>query len=138
MILKPVYIKHTIANILPISKIVTIHYLELAKDFAHEGESHDFWEMVYADKGEILSRAGAKSRVLHPGEAIFHKPNEYHSIRADGVTAPNVFIISFVSRAKAMDFADILHFDNAQYFSKTFKRVTGMTPKEYAASVKAD
>ena len=31
--------------------------------------------------------------------------------------------------------ADMLHFDNPQYFSKCFKNITNMTPKEYKASI---
>ena len=31
--------------------------------------------------------------------------------------------------------ADMLHFDNPQYFSKCFKSHTNMTPREYKASI---
>ena len=44
------YVKHRIENLVNIAKIVTIHYYELDKNFSYPGESHDFWELVYADK----------------------------------------------------------------------------------------
>ncbi len=98
------YYRHKIENLLLISKIVTIHYFEFDKNFESEGETHDFWEMVYADKEEILCTAGEETVVLRPGEAIFHAPNEYHKLCANGRTAPNVFVVSFECRSEAMRF----------------------------------
>ena len=39
-------------KIFNVEKIITIFYMELPKTFRYDGESHDFWEMVYIDKGE--------------------------------------------------------------------------------------
>jgi len=100
--MKSEYIKHRIANIINIQKIVTLHYFEFEMDFASKGESHDFWEMVYADKGELQVSAGNQTFTLLPGECFFHKPNEYHVHRANGKTAPNIFIISFVCNSQGM------------------------------------
>ena len=49
------YYKHKIENLLNISKIIMIHYLEFDSDFQSEREAHDFWELVYADRGNIES-----------------------------------------------------------------------------------
>ena len=96
------YYRHKIDNLLVISRIVTVHYLEFQKDFASEGEAHDFWEMVYADRGELLCETDGGSVLLRPGEAIFHRPNEFHRHRAAGNTS--VFIISFECRSEGMRF----------------------------------
>ena len=98
------YIKHKIVNIINIQKIVTLHYFEFDKNYAFEGESHDFWEMVYVDKGSLRVVANKKEFTLSQGECYFHKPNEFHVHRADGVTAPNIFVVSFVCSSKAMGF----------------------------------
>lgn len=42
--------------------------------------------------------------VLHKGELFFHKPNEFHSVRATGTIAPNLIVISFECNDKAMNF----------------------------------
>ena len=68
------------------------------------GESHDFWELVYADKGDVTVFADDKSFVLEQGNVIFHKPNEWHNVRANGVDAANITIITFASPSKAMRF----------------------------------
>ena len=101
---KAAYVKHQLVNVFSVSKIVTIHYFEFDKHFKREGESHDFWEFVYVDKGEALVTAGKQQFTLKQGEGYFHKPNEFHNHCANSVTAPNLFIISFVCNSKMMDF----------------------------------
>ena len=97
------YIKHKIANLININKIVTIHYYEFDKNFRYDGESHNFWEMVYVDAGKVVIKANNKEHYLKQNEIIFHKPNEFHTIKTDD-DAANVFVISFVCSSKAMNF----------------------------------
>ena len=78
-----------------IEKLYTVHYFEYMKDFFFEGESHDFWEFCYIDKGEIEVQADDQRYVLKKGDCIFHKPNEFHMLKANGKIAPNLVVASF-------------------------------------------
>ncbi len=98
------FILHKMANIITIFKIATINYLEFDKDFSFSGESHNFWEMIYVDKGELTVVIRNKEIMLKQGEAFFIKPNEWHSEYSNHEIAPNVFIISFVCHSKAINF----------------------------------
>ncbi len=98
------YYRHKIENLLRISKIVTIHYFEFDKNFSSEGETHNFWEMVYADSGEVICLADDQTIVLKEGEAIFHRPGEFHRLSSNGKWAPNVFVASFECTSEAMRF----------------------------------
>ena len=80
---------------LSIGTIYTIHYYEYRTDFTFSGETHDFWEFVYADKGETLITSGTTEFRLKAGELYFHQPNEFHAVRSDGQIAPNLIVISF-------------------------------------------
>lgn len=80
---------------LSIQKIVTIHYYEYMSNFAFQGESHNFWEFLCVDKGEVLVTADQEQFLLRKGDIIFHKPNEFHALAATGVIAPNLVVISF-------------------------------------------
>lgn len=90
----------TLKEELTIEKIVTIHYFEYMKDFHFPGESHDFWEFQCVDKGEVR----VLDHVLKAGQVIFHKPNEFHDLEANGETAPNVVVVSFECNSPAMRF----------------------------------
>ncbi len=98
------YFKHKLENLINVSKIVTIHYFEFDKNFKTIGESHDFWEIVYAEKESIICTADGAEIPLLQGEILFHKPNEFHTLSANGKSAPNVFILSFVCKSDAIRF----------------------------------
>ena len=98
------YYKHKLQNLINVSKIVTIHYFEFEKNFKTYGEAHDFWEIVYAEKESLICTAGGVEILLLQGEILFHKPNEFHTLAANGKNAPNVFILSFVCKSLAMQF----------------------------------
>ena len=85
-----------------IEKIITIFYMELSKNFYYDGEKHDFWEMVYIDKGEMICTADDKRFVLKSGEMTFHKPNEFHNLSGNSNIAPNVSILTFECKSRSM------------------------------------
>lgn len=87
-----------------IGKLYSVHYFEYGKDFRFKGEKHGFWEFVYVDKGEVTATAGDCDFVLNQGNVIFHKPDEWHNIRANGKIAPNVAIVSFECNSRTMEF----------------------------------
>lgn len=78
-----------------IDQIFSIHYFEYDKNFKYIGESHNFWEFVYVDKGAIEVIGGEVKHRLTKGDIIFHKPNEFHSLKSDGRIAPNLVVMSF-------------------------------------------
>ncbi len=91
---------------LVIQELQSFHYFEFPKDFLFEGESHDFWEFVYVDKGELTVVADTNTYTLKQGNIIFHKPNEFHTVWANGEIAPNLIIISFICGSPSMNYFD--------------------------------
>jgi AraC-like DNA-binding protein len=112
------YFKHKLSNLISISKIVTIHYFEFEKNFRSAGESHDFWELVYAEKESVLCTADGKELVLKQGEILFHKPNEFHTLSANGKVGPNVFILSFVCKSESIKFFENKKIPLSQHLAK--------------------
>lgn len=98
------YIRTHLKEEITIKSIFTIHYFEFAKDYIFEGEKHNFWEFLYVDKGEVEVMADTMGYKLKHGEMIFHKPNEFHNVWANGKVAPNLIVISFESNSNAMRF----------------------------------
>ena len=101
--MKTSYVKTKFNNIINATEIVTIHYYEFDKTFNFVGEKHNFWEIVYVDNGSIKIMCDDKEVVLNQGEIIFHKPNEFHSVKSYN-SSPNIFVISFVCKSSAMQY----------------------------------
>ena len=43
---------------LRVGRLYSLHYFQFAAGYIFPGESHDFWEMVYIDRGEADIGAG--------------------------------------------------------------------------------
>lgn len=87
-----------------VDRVVTVHYFEYSSSYCFEGESHDFWELLYVDKGEVDVLADGVTHRLGRGALIFHKPGEFHALRSTGTSAPNLVVVSFFCPSPAMDF----------------------------------
>ena len=87
-----------------IGKIYSIHYFEYMSTFSFKGETHDFWEFICVDKGEVDITAGVHAIQLKRGDIAFHEPNEFHNVRATGETAPNLVVVSFGCDSRDMYF----------------------------------
>ncbi|MCU6707488.1 AraC family transcriptional regulator [Paenibacillus sp. J5C_2022] len=92
---------------LAITKLYSFHYFELEASFIASQERHDFWEMVYVDKGEIEIVTDCGRRHLKQGDMIFYPPNVVHEGRACNGSAPVLLILSFECHAACMS-----HFNN--------------------------
>lgn len=100
----PHYVPTVLHREITVDAIVTVHYFEHAKDYMFEGEKHDFWELVYVDKGRLEAVADDHTFELEQGQILFHKPNQFHNLYANGIIAPNVVIVTFVCQSPAMAF----------------------------------
>ncbi len=100
---KKKFYMHKIANLLNIQKIVTIHYQALERNYVFPEETHDFWEINYADKEDVYVGLGDEKIRLKQGEILFIKPNQPHYVES-GDKEPNLFIISFLCRSPSMQF----------------------------------
>ncbi len=77
-----------------VSELYTVHYFEYAAGYAFQGEKHDFWELLYVDRGLLRVTAGERVRELSQGQLIFHAPGEFHALSAVGVP-PDLIVVSF-------------------------------------------
>ncbi len=85
-----------------IEKIYTVHYYGYRKTFSFSGEKHDFWELMYIDKGEVLTRADDRKFVLRQNQLTLFAPNEFHDLHVHGAKAANVVVVSFECHNEAL------------------------------------
>ncbi len=100
------YKSTNLQRVVHVDSIVTVHYFEYMKDFVFAGESHNFWEILYVDKGSVFVTAGTEETLLHQGDLIVHEPNEFHALRSCN-SAPNLVVFSFVCDSPIL--AEIRH-----------------------------
>ena len=87
-----------------IDSIVTIHYFEYSADVDFRGESHNFWELLYVDRGKLFVPAGNADCILSAGEVIFHEPMEFHAFHSISDRPPNLVVMSFLCDSPFLDF----------------------------------
>lgn len=90
-------------RLIEIDCLYSLHYFPFASGYLYPGERHPFWEMVYVDQGSAEIGADGRMHRLAQGQAIFHKPGEFHSIWANSGQGTNLFVISFGCAGPAME-----------------------------------
>ena len=85
-----------------INRVISVHYFQYMSDFSFPAESHDFWELVCVDRGEIDALAGERRLTLKKGNILFHKPNEFHNVLTNGKVSPSLVVIGFVCHSPAI------------------------------------
>lgn len=85
-----------------INRIISVHYFQYMSDFSFPGESHDFWELICVDRGEIDAVAGDRRLTLKKGNILFHRPNEFHNVLTNGKVSPSLVVIGFECHSPAI------------------------------------
>ncbi len=73
------------------------------ENFYYDGEIHDFWEMIYAKDGSITISEDDKIYELAAGQAVFHKPMEFHRLKCRKGQRAELIIISFSAEGTLID-----------------------------------
>ena len=81
--------------LIKISKIHTFFKTDFKTDFSFDGERHNWWEMVFVTGGKVGVTADSNIYSLEKGQAIIHRPNEFHKIRSESAVEPGVIVVSF-------------------------------------------
>ncbi len=88
---------------LNITRLANIHYFEFTNEYHTMFDSHNFYELIFIDKGSLNISADNFNGTLSQNQLIIHKPNEIHSLSTENSTAPSVVIIGFECSS------DVLH-----------------------------
>jgi AraC-like DNA-binding protein len=86
-----------------ISSFNTIDYYNLNKDFYQIPDSHPYWEMVYVDRGTVISDYNGIGHTLSEGEVIFHPPHSMHSHISNKVESNSILVVSFSSESDLLE-----------------------------------
>lgn len=62
-----------------VTALANLSYYRFPENFSFAGESHDFWELTYVDKGQITVQQDGNAFLLKAGEMLLCKPNVFHT-----------------------------------------------------------
>lgn len=80
-----------------LTSVFTIFEAIYQEDYYFGGETHDFWEFVCVLDGVLSVTAGEDVFLLERGQAVLHKPMEFHRLWAERKTRPHIAVISFAA-----------------------------------------
>ena len=80
-----------------LTSVFTIFEAIYQEDYYFGGETHDFWEFVCVLDGVLGVTAGEDVFLLERGQAVLHKPMEFHRLLAERKTRPHIAVISFAA-----------------------------------------
>lgn len=87
--------RYHLDSVFDVTDLINISYYKLPKHYEFPGESHEFWELLYVDRGALTVTAGAESFLLRAGELVFHAPLEFHSFQTVEPGPVDVIVIAF-------------------------------------------
>lgn len=87
--------KHEVIKQFEIDGFYTAFSFSWDSQFIFNGESHDFWEIIFLSDGKVEVTEDEKIYTLKPNNLIIHAPMEFHRIRSAGGTSPKGYIMTF-------------------------------------------
>lgn len=99
--LKPTFTPTPLTDALTVDELYLLHYFAYSKNFRFEGETHDFWEMIYCDAGEAAIQDEVTAYQLLQGQAFIHAPDHFHNVRPDHANT-NVIVVGFGGELEAL------------------------------------
>lgn len=126
---------HAMPRTLQIEGLYTAFEQRYPADHVFRGETHNFTELVLVKSGQIGVTAGISSFLLDAGTAILHPAMEFHSLRAEGGTTPDIIIFSFFA-SRIPDFSPRIFSVSTENFARAEKILSLLA--ETTAKIKND
>lgn len=89
---------------LNVTRLANINYFEFVNKYHTSFDEHNFYEMVYVDKGELDVISDNFTGIVSENQLIIHSPNETHSLSTGNMGAPNIIIIGFECDCSALSY----------------------------------
>ena len=93
------YYTYTVKKIITVQHLVTIEYLPVTRGFFYPEETHDFYEFVYVESGQITCNTASGSLRLKENSFFLISPGTPHAYSADSSQSATVLIVCFKSKS---------------------------------------
>lgn len=91
---------------LALTELYTVHYYENWITYCFPGERHDFWELMYVDRGAVIMSTDQEPCTIkmERGDLRLLRPNEFHKFYTYGPDPSNLVVASFRCDSPDMDY----------------------------------
>lgn len=96
------YYTYTVKKIVTVQHLVTIEYLTIDPVFYHPKETHDFYEFVYVEKGEITCKTDDLGINLKENNFFLIPPETAHYYRAETGAEATVLVVCFKCKSNVL------------------------------------
>ena len=96
------YLKHKIHNVIDIKGLTALEYLDFEGKYKNYEEKHNFWELCYVEKGEVMLILEGEEFSLKEGEIFFIPPLKTHSYICEENKKSIAFVVCFETFSYAM------------------------------------
>lgn len=96
------YTLHPVRRWITVEALVAIYDEIRPRNFDFSGEMHDFWELVCVLDGEAIATADERIYTLRRGQALLHRPMEFHRIRTTADSEAHLLLLSFQAAGDGM------------------------------------
>ena len=69
------YLRHKVLNVIDIKELTALEYLDFEGKYKEYSEKHDFWEICFVEKGEVVLSIEEERRTLSSGDIIVVSPD---------------------------------------------------------------
>lgn len=101
-----VWLAYGIKEQIRITDMYSLFEIHYDKGYAFPGETHNFWECLYVQKGEVCVSGNERVYNLSGGSIIFHKPLELHKFIVNGENGADLLIFSFTAQGPLTSFLE--------------------------------
>lgn len=136
------WISREVKEQIKITSMYSLFETDRKSGYSFYGESHNFWECVYIEKGSIRVSADERIYSMTENDIIFHKPLELHKF--DVQKDSRLFIFSFSAYGSLMNFFKnkVFSLNKRQksmvYDFLNFLRTKGGNAMDYSALFSSD
>lgn len=135
------YLYKNIDPVFRVTSLINVAYYNFSENFEFAGESHDFWELSYIERGQMVIEQDEKRYLLKSGELIFCKPNVFHKCWVWEGKNASVLTLAFEVKGVDMKIFEkniaILNSDERQCVSAIMREAKNTYANFYAQSTSA-
>ncbi len=105
------YLRHKIFNVINIKGITAIEFLDFEGKYKNYIESHDFWELCYVKKGEVVVYVEEKRIELFENQLLLIPPEHKHYYVSDNDNQNRIFVVCFDSTSNILETLSMVNFN---------------------------